>query len=56
MNKTYRDIDEFLKETFPDVFHTSEQDTETTIQYYINKASREFSSEIKKIIQGQSFA
>ena len=54
MNKVYKDIDEYLRETFPNYFNKESQKDETTIQNYIDKTSQEFSSEINKIIKGQN--
>jgi hypothetical protein len=54
MNKVYKDIDEFLAEMFPSLFNDKKESDETAIQYYIERTSREFSSEIKNIISGQN--
>jgi len=56
MNKVYKDIDEFLAEMFPSSFNVKKENDKTTIQYYIERISHEFSSEIKKIISGQNVA
>jgi hypothetical protein len=56
MNKVYEDVDEFLAEIFPSLFNDKKENDETTIQYYIERTSREFSSEIENIINGQNIA
>jgi hypothetical protein len=56
MNKVYKDIDEFLAEMFPSLFNTKKENDKTTIQLYIERTSREFSSEIRKIINGENIA
>ena len=53
MNKVYKDIYEYLKETFHDYFDVREQDDESEIQSYIQQASIEFTNEIREIIATQ---
>ena len=56
MNKVYKNIDDFLKEIFPNFSNNKDQNPKTTLQDYMESFSHKFSAEIRKIIKGQDHA
>jgi hypothetical protein len=54
MNKTYMNIDEFVKETFPERYNESKPEEEFPLQKYIENFSTEFSINLKKIKKAQT--
>jgi hypothetical protein len=52
MNKVYKNVDEFLKECFPESYFAIKNEEETSLQYYIETSSERFNNAIKEILKG----
>jgi hypothetical protein len=53
MNKTYKNISEFIKITFPKTYEEKKYSTDTSLDFYIKRASEDFKLRIDNIIKNQ---
>jgi hypothetical protein len=53
MNKVYRNVSEFIKMTFPDVYGEKRYSTDTSLESYIKRTSKDFKLKIDNIIKNQ---
>jgi hypothetical protein len=52
MNKVYKDVNDFLKENFPESYLAVKNEEETSLQYYIETSAERFNKTIKEILKG----
>jgi hypothetical protein len=52
MTKIYKNVDDFLKENFPESYPILKNEEETSLQYYIETSSERFNKAIKEILMG----
>jgi hypothetical protein len=51
MNKVYKNVDEFIKLTFPNSYEEKNHSADTSLESYIAKTSEEFKLRIDAIIK-----
>ena len=52
MNKVYKNVDDYLKENFPELYFNYKNDDRTPIQRNIDALSERFDKDIREIIAG----
>jgi hypothetical protein len=52
MAKIYKNVDEFLKECFPESYLAVKAEEEASLQYYIETSSERFNKAVKEILKG----